>query len=51
MQKIQFTIEGILANIELLAIGAPLVLFGMLAVYLAGLRSRLLIVAAAVPAG
>lgn len=49
MDRVTTTIEGLFLGYRLIAIGIPLILFGILAGYLAGMRDRLLLVAATVP--
>lgn len=48
MDRVTTTIEGIVTGGSLLYIGMPLVVFGIVAGYLAGLRDRLLLMPAAV---
>ena len=49
VNRITTTIDGMFAGAGMLATGLPLVLFGVLAGYLSGLRDRLLLIAAAIP--
>lgn len=49
MHHITTTIEGLVSGVELLVVGLPLLLYGALAGLLAGVRDRLVVVAASVP--